>query len=333
MFDIITFGSASRDIFLKSKDFSTISNRKFITGQGICLTLGSKIDVEEMSFYSGGGGTNTAAGFSKQGFRAAYCGMLGQDLAGESLIEELQRFKIDTSLVKKHNQKPTNHSIVFSLGKERTILVYRGASEELSKKDIPWSKLKARWFYLAPLAGKLANLTENLVSFAKTKKIKVALNPSRQQLSLPFSVLKNILNKIDILILNQEEASLLTKIPYQKEKEIFKKIDQLTKGITIMTKGEKGAMVSDGRYLYTAPILETAVVDKTGAGDAFGSGFVSGIMEKNDIVYAVQLAIANSAFSLKKQGAKEGLLGKNQKWEKVKVRKESCFATSLCQTK
>jgi len=69
MYDIITFGSAAQDIHLKSKAFKIIKDEKdFMTGTAICLALGSKIDVEDIIFTSGGGGTNTAATFVKQGF-------------------------------------------------------------------------------------------------------------------------------------------------------------------------------------------------------------------------------------------------------------------------
>jgi len=351
MFDVITFGSATQDIYLKSKKFRPVSGKNFITGQGVCLTLGSKIGIEDISFFSGGGGTNAAATFAKQGFKVAYCGMIGSDCFGNSIIEELEKLKIDTGFVRKTDKKPTNLSFFLAYpGEDRTILVYRGASDILSKKDIPWSKIKnTRWFYLAPFSGQLANLTEDLVNFAKKNKIKVALNPGYNQLTLPPKTLERILSQVDVLILNKEEASLLAKIPYQKETEIFRKIDKLCPGIAIMTKGKEGVVVSDGKHLHRAKSLGLKGVDGTGAGDAFGSGFVSGIIQKvkedkssfppsaspsaNNITFAIQLAMANSSFAITKWGAKEGLLAKNQKWRKVKVTKEKCRINGFCQEK
>jgi len=63
--------------------------------------------------------------------------------------------------------------------------------------------------------------------------------------------------------------------------------------------------------------------EKTGAGDAFGSGFLSGLLQKNDIEYAIQLATANATSCIQKIGAKNGLLKKDEwgSWPKVKVRK------------
>lgn len=323
MFDIITFGSATRDIFIKSKDFLTLKNRKFITGRGICLSSGSKIEIKDMFFASGGGGTNTAAAFSKQGFKVAYCGAVGDDTAGASIIDELKQLKVETDLVKIDKKKLTNHSIILSSGEEgRTILVYRGASSGLSKKDIPWPKLKARWFYLAPLLGKLSFIFKDLVDFAKRNNIKVAVNPGNTQLFLPGKTLHGILKKIDILILNQEEASLLTNTPFQKTAAIFKKIDKICPGVAIMTKGEAGVTVSDGKYLYQADSLKTKVVDMTGAGDAFSAGFLSAFMRsKGNIEAGIQLGIANSASCISEWGTKNGLLDKGQSFKKISVKK------------
>lgn len=335
MFDIITFGSATQDIFISSKKFLPKKGKIFTTGKGIFLDAGAKIEAENIFFASGGGGTNTAATFAKQGFKVSYCGMVGNDCFGNLTAQELKKWKIDTGFLKKTDKKPTNTSVFLTYpGKDRTILVYRGASDILSKRDIPWQKIKnTKYFYLAPFAGKLANLTENLVDFAKKNKIKIALNPGYNQLTLPRKVLERILAKVDILILNREEASLLTKIPYQKEKEIFQKLDKLVEGICIMTKGKDGAVVSDGRYLFRAPSLGFKGIDATGAGDSFGAGFVAGMIKKNNIVYAIQLAMANSSFNIKKFGAKEGILEKRQKWPKVKVIKKSCKQNDLCRIK
>ncbi len=326
-YDIITFGSATQDIYLKSKKFSPLANKAFNMGQSICLPAATKIKVDDLIFSTGGGGTNAAATFVRQGLKTAYCGLVGNDYFGKLAIEELKRLKIDTSLIQKTNKKPTNASVILSHPDgEKTILVYRGAADLLSKKDIPWQKIKnTRWFYLAPFAEQMANMTEGLVDFAKKNKIKIAINPGYNQLTLPKPTLNRILAKVDILILNKEEASLLAKIPYQKEKAIFQKLDKLVPGICIMTKGAEGAVVSDGKYLYQADALKIKLIDSTGAGDSFGSGFLSGYIKTNNIILAIQLGIANSAFNLKKLGAKEGLLKKGQPFPRIKIKKTPLF--------
>jgi len=142
MFDIITFGSATQDIYLKSEKFLPVFGKEFTTGKGICLPLGSKIEVEDIFFTSGGGGTNTAATFANQGFKVAYCGMVGDDNFGKLITDELKKYGIDTSLIKKTEKMPTNIAVLLMQpGNDRTLLVYRGASDLLGKKDIPWAKI------------------------------------------------------------------------------------------------------------------------------------------------------------------------------------------------
>jgi len=322
-FDIITFGSATRDIYLRSKKFSPIFSKDFPTGKVIQLGFGSKIEMTDISFSTGGGGANAAVTFASLGLKVAYCGKIGNDYFGGLIIKELKNLKIDTALVSRTGKKSTNVSVILSYpDRDKTILVYRGAADLFKIKDIPLDKIKnAKWFYLAPFSGKLANLTEDLVSLAKRNKIMVAMNPGYNQLTLSKKTLERILKKIDILILNQEEASLLTGIAYRKEKAIFRKIDELVPGICVMTKGREGVIVSDGEYLYKAAALKIKLVDTTGAGDSFNSGFLSSFIKTKDISSAIQLGLANAAACLQKLGAKEGLLHRGQSYKKVKVRK------------
>ena len=109
--------------------------------------------------------------------------------------------------------------------------------------------------------------------------------------------------------MNREEAAQCTSIPYEKEIAIFKELDTIVKGIVVMTDGPRGAIVSDGRTLYRAGIFkETRRVDRTGAGDAFGAGFVAGLIQKNDITHALRLASANATSVVEYIGAQPGIL-------------------------
>mgnify|MGYP001560461304 FL=1 len=324
MFDIVTFGSATQDILVKPKKLTSLKYyKKSSAGGEVCFPMGSKIDIEDVKFYSGGGGTNTAATFALQGFKTAFCGMVGDDISGQKITNELNELKIDTKLVLKTKEKPTYHSIIiFGNDTDRTIFTYRGAAELMNKNNIPWEKLKTKWIYLAPLTGLLCDSFQELVDFAKNNNIKVAANPSMAQLSLP-NFLK-ICPKINILILNQEETSFLTKIPFDNENEIFKKIKEVFSDIVIMTKGGEGVVVSNGKFIYRAkPYIERKIVDTTGAGDAFGSGFVAEFIRTNgEIEKSIQFAMANSAGCLSEIGAKNRLLKKGQEFYRVQVIKE-----------
>jgi len=335
-YDILTFGSATLDIFLKSKDFKVIETKKFVTQRGLAVSLGSKIPVDEIEFATGGGGINTAATFALQNFKVAYCGMIGDDFMGGVIKDEFKKFKISDDFLISNSKFHTNLSVILSVPhRERTILVYKDASEKLNKEDIPWTKLKSKWFYIAPLSGNLVKIFELLINFAQKNNIKVFLNPGSTQLSLPREKIKKLFSKVDILILNQEEAAKAVGVGMIKEQKIFSILDQWTKGIFIMTKGPLGVLVSDGQYVYSARSLkEKKLIDRTGAGDAFGSGFLTGFLRWSKAIkqkfgldrieYAIQFGSANATSCLEKFGAKNGLLKSGQsifKWGRLKIKK------------
>ena len=325
MHDIITFGSATRDLFIKSKGFKTLKHKSFITGQGLCFGLGSKIQIDDIFFATGGGGTNTAATFAKQGFKTAYIGKIGDDPGGRAIKEELKALKVqDFASVDK--DKKTPYSIIFTEKDGRTILVYHGASHELRKEEIPFNKLKTKWFYIASLSGNSAKCFDPIIEFAKRDKVKVALNPGRTQLKFPLKKAKKILSQVDILILNQEEAAILSRSPYYKEKDILKKLKDWTKGIVVITKGPRGVLVFDGKNIYQAGIFkEKKYIDRTGAGDAFGSGFVAGFMRTGKVEEAIRLGSANGTSMVEYIGAKNGILSRvdyrDKRWKKFKITK------------
>jgi len=178
--------------------------------------------------------------------------------------------------------------------------------------------------YLGSLSGETHKIIEPLVDYAVKKGIKIAANPvGTTQLGVGLDKLVSVLNKMDVLVVNQEEASKITGLDYADEKAVFKKLDEIVDGIVVVTKGSKGVVVSDGKNLYSAGIPKSGLVDRTGAGDSFASAFVSGWIEKQDIIHAIQLGTANATSVLQKFGATNGLLKKGEwgSWEKVEVKK------------
>jgi len=318
MFDIITFGSATCDIFLKLEKPEIESGK-------VCFPLGDKVEVGDWAMHSGGGGTNTACTFALQGLKAAYYGQVGDDYFGQMVMSDLEKRGVSLKMVKKTSKKPTAISVVLSpFIADRVVLVAPGACHFLKSEEIAWPKIKdSRWFYLAPFYEKSAGLFLNLVDFAKKNNIKIAANPSRSQIEQDKEELKKILSGVDVLLLNLQEAALLADLPESNERSLGEKIKALGCGLVAITRGDRGALVFDGRDFYEAGVFKIDVEERTGAGDAFGSGFVAGLLQKNDIEYAIRLATANSASCLTQVGAKNGLLKKGDldDWPALDVRK------------
>lgn len=324
-YDIITFGSATYDMFLASREFAAVDDERFVAKRGLCVPLDSKMRVEKAFFSMGGCGTNTAVTFSRQGLKAAYCGAVGQDEFGKIVESTLKDHGVDVALLGRSKKNPTAFSVILSLPEVgRTILEKYGACHELSEKDIPFDKFDTGWFYIASLSGKSHKMLVPLVEYARKKGVKIAANPAGSMKNKEHTeILKTVLDKIDILILNQEEVAILTGIDYTQEKEVFDKLDEWVNGIVVMTKGPAGVVASDGKIFYSAGIPASEMVDRTGAGDAFGAAFVSGYLETEDIGYAIQKGTANATAVLQEMGATNGLLKKGEwgPWPKVVVNK------------
>ena len=168
-------------------------------------------------------------------------------------------------------------------------------------------------------------LLPQIFLLAKAKNIKVAWNPGNTQIKKAVIAIKPYLSLVDVFLVNQEEASLCTGIPYQKRDKIFEKLDTWVKGVVVMTRGPQGVEVSDGTTKWSAGVLPLKnVIDRTGAGDAFGSAFVASIIQKpNDVEQAIQSASANATSVLTEYGATNGLLKKGSsasKWGKLKIK-------------
>lgn len=339
-FDVISIGSATRDAYIRTKGLSILTHREFSTGKGACFPLGSKVEVQHLHFTTGGGAINTSISFARQGLKAGIVARVGGDLRGDELIRVLKREGVYTECMQSDKRTMTAYSmILLSDSGERTILVYRGATEDISKSEIPWKKLRsAKWLYISHLAGPSSKLFVPLIEFAAKSGIRLAINPGQTQLGMNERWWRKVLGNVDILILNREEASRMTRVPYGLERGIFKKLDSWVRGVVVMTEGPQGVWISDGAHRWHAGILkEKKIVDRTGAGDAFAAGFVAGFITRNiacekgvchphekDIEYVLQLASANATSQIEKIGAREGLLRKQEsiyKWGKLKIQK------------
>jgi len=319
MFDIITIGTATRDIYMKSKDFDVKKDIRFPSGESMAFEAGSKTEIDEMIFETGGGATNSAVTFARAGLRVASCFKVGGDVAGKDILSSLKKENIKIHLAKKNGNNSTSLSIIFlSEAGERNIFVHRGAL--IDGADINFKKLRPRWLYVSSVGGNV-ELLDRIASFVINKNIKLAFNPGSTELKLGAKRLFNIFNATKILILNRKEASELMGIPYNYRKTIFRQSCGITPGIEVITDGKDGAYVADEGRAYKIKTHDWPLVDRLGAGDAFGSGFVAGYIKHKSIEKALQYAATNASSVVGKVGAKTGII-KNFPSKPLKVRTE-----------
>lgn len=308
MYDIISIGSATKDVYLISRDFKLIKSPEFKTGVGECFSYGAKIELGDIYFDTGGGATNSAVTFANFGLNSAVVSRVGSDIYGVEILHILADKGVDHRFITNDKKHKTAYSTILVVPEgDRTVLVYRGASANFSARDINLSKLKTKWFYITSLAGNL-DLLKKIFAFSLKHKIKIFWNPGSEELNLGRHKLAKLIKQAYVFDVNKEEAEKLTG---QKEiKAMFKDLNKMSPGYNLVTDGGNGAYLSDGMVIYQAKALPAKVANTTGAGDAFGSAFTAGLILKNDWDYAMRLAILNSNGVIQKMGAKNGLLAK-----------------------
>jgi len=331
--DAIIIGSSTLDFFVNSLESKIISENSFVNKKGIAFPLGQKIDGTIFETRTGGSCLNVATTFSNFGYKSHIITIAGKDINRKVILDAIKKTKnIKKATVKTDDKKITGFScIILSNNAERTIIKNpKGCSSNLriNQKDI--KNTKAKIIFSGSLYGKKENWN-TLINYKKENPKTIwCSNPNSQDLIF----LKNnlqILNHIDCFFLNLEEASILSNIPYTKEKEVFKFIDKYIKGICIMSNGAKGVVASDNNYIYRCDAYKhIKLIDTTGAGDALASAFSLMFQKTKDIEYSLKFALANAGNCIEKIGGNTNLLTptifNNRSWKKhfnkLKIKKE-----------
>ncbi len=322
---VLVIGGATLDTIIQYEEMETLIHQRRDQIQSyLLLEEGKKIEVSAQQIKSGGGATNTAVSFKRQGFDVDLFCKLGKDVAGEAVLRELQGYGLDTSMIRFDDQIGTASSFVVpSLKGDRTVFAYRGANAHLLDNDLPLAQIKETdLVYITSLSKASAAHLPAIVAEAKKHQVKVAVNPGVSQLKKGGSDLQESLSGIDVLILNQEEAQTFMITLLQDEglsegsfavgyfnlKEFFKKILSLGPKVVVVTNGGEGVHVATADKIYFHKAPKVKIVNTLGAGDAFGSGFTGAYYQSGDIAYAIRAGVANSVSVIQYPDAKKGLL-------------------------
>lgn len=317
MYDIITVGSSTVDVFAKTEFCEML---KGINKEDcIAYPVGSKILINELIITIGGGGTNTAVSLARLGHKVAYLGKTGTRENSHRIKLDLKKEKVDSSLIVSSKKGRTGYSIILdSIKHDRTILTYKGSNNDLKFSELKLKKLKTKWFYFSTMMQQSFKTLEKLASYSKINNIKIAFNISSYLAKKGIPYLKNILKKIDILILNKEEASIL--VGKNNINNLLKKLQKLGPETVAITDGKHGVYVLNKNNYYFGKPNNINVVETTGAGDAFASSFLSGIIKENDIEFAIKLGITNAESVIQYHGSKEKLLSFKEALKVMKKR-------------
>lgn len=302
---IIAVGAAVQDVFLSHSDeFKPVSDTA-THEQFMRLELGSKANVNNITFSTGGGATNAAVTFARQGLDAVFMGTIGHDPAGRAVIDVLDHEGVDTSHLSFNHKYNTGYSVLLlAPNGERTILTYRGASTHYHINDFRIKGIEADWLYVSTLNGEF-DILHALFDEARRRNIKIMFNPGKGELTHP-NKLKALLDDVEILCLNKNEASML--VEGSTLEELVRHLHHYVP-VAIVSDGPNGVIASDKKTIVRAGMYQDVrVLDRTGAGDAFGSGFLSQWVQGKKMTECIVFASANSTSVVSHIGAKTGIL-------------------------
>lgn len=305
---IIVLGTATLDIILNLKE-------KF--------NLGTKIDVNSVFFSLGGGALNAVTTFKNLKLDYLAYFRLGRDLIGKVILEKIKKEKIKSRIF--FHQGESQFSVVVLIPNiERTIFVYRGASDHFNQKELNQVE-KGEYYYLTT-ANTSVKVFSNFLNKIRKHANMIAINPSKK--FLQSSGVEKVLKLVDIIFINYEEAQILLKEkddPINLGKKIVKKINPK---ILVITLGEKGSITFFENKIFKAGIFKPKkFVDPTGAGDAFASAFFGCLVKSHKvneetIKKAIIWGSANASSNIEKLGAQIGLLKLNeyQKYKNLDIK-------------
>lgn len=319
-YDVITIGSCLEDIAFYTDEGVIIENKKDLLRQKLlAFEFGAKIKIEKTLTNFGGGAANAAATFASFGFATGIITAIGDDQRGERIMRNFKQRKISTAMVHKVKGIESTYSVLIIGPKnEHVVFTNRRATSslEMTDQDLEMAK-SAKWIFITSLSGRWENLLDMVLGI---KNVNKAWNPGQTQLLKGAKKLKKYLAKIDVLILNKDEAiELVNSAGIKREKERFNDVDYLIEtiykwgpGIIAITDGENGATVKSKHGVVHQGIYKVKKIsDTTGVGDAFGSAFVAGLMHSgNDIRKALDIGLKNAASVIEKPGAQNGILSR-----------------------
>jgi sugar/nucleoside kinase (ribokinase family) len=305
---ILGIGNAIVDVICKVDDQYLIDNK---------LTKGTMKLVEENEFkkllstlkvketISGGSVANSIVGLSQLGNDVGFIGKVNADNLGQKYEEGLVKEKVQYFYNKKKETSPTGTCLILiTPDAERTMVTFLGIAGKINEKDIDEKAIKESEMIF--LEGYLWDEGEPKSAFNKAMS---HANKKTMTLSDQFCVerhKKNFLDlvktKLDITFANEQEITSL--IDAKKLEDIIEFGKALGK-ILVITRGEKGSIaINKSQIVECDSKKNLKVIDLTGAGDLFASGFLHGYINNLSIKESLEKGTEMSSKIIQKVGAR-----------------------------
>ncbi len=304
---IVCIGSATLDLFFQSNDLPETKD-----GMRLSLAYGGKYIAKKFAESVGGGGCNTAVSLARQGFEVFYWGRVGRDWPGNRVIKKLKKEGVKTSLIQKGEQT-TISTILLGKRGERTIVTFRAKNDYLdfnSQVKNAFKGIEFLYFANLPLCPQEERL--KWLKFAKKHQIKTCVTLSGGEFKKGKKYVQDFIKLSDIFILNAHELADIwggDAPDFDLKKINF--AEKLKASILIVTHDVHGSFVYTQKRIYYQPIFKTKIVDTTGAGDAYASGFLGEYIKTNDIQQAMKFGAKNASSVISYLTTQKGLLSES----------------------
>ncbi|MCT2536713.1 carbohydrate kinase [Aquibacillus koreensis] len=275
----------------------------------ISVDYDDNFECDTYQRYFGGSPANIAINVKNLGINSAVSSAVGNDGFGNFLINSLLKNGVDIESVQNVNYA-TSLVMVTKSKSTPTPIFYRSADYHLQyTTKLEKTLLKSRIIHFScwPISREPARSTiEKVIEVAKVNQVLVGFDPNFHPMIWSegedgIDYVKAIIKNVDVVKPSEDDAERL--FGKDTPENQLKKFLQLGANLVILTLGKNGAIVSNGKETIRFNTLAKEVVDTTGAGDAFWSGFYTGLIKGHTIRESLALGFGVSAFKLKYTGA------------------------------
>ncbi|MGH4137884.1 carbohydrate kinase family protein [Clostridium sp.] len=275
----------------------------------ISADYGDNFESSTYNRYFGGSPSNIAINTKRLGINSLVASCVGNDGLGKFLINSLKGVGIDTRCVD-ITQNSTSMVLITKSKSTPIPIFYRDADYHLLYNQVLDSALincKIMHFSCWPISKEPSRSTiQRCIEQARNNGALVCFDPNYHSMLWDgnedgIEYVKSIIGKVDIVKPSEDDAERI--FGKDSNENQVKKFLNLGAKLVIMTLGVEGAIVSNGVESIVMGTLANEVVDTTGAGDAFWSGFYAAIVKGYTIKEALKLGFAVSAYKLRYTGA------------------------------
>lgn len=250
---------------------------------------------------TGGSCANTIKGLASLGEKCGFISHVGHDALGEHFIQYMKKLGI-VGLFSK-SMKPTAQVLcLITPDGQRTMRFCAGCSEEMSADFLhPDYFNNVKLMHLDAYSMRNGNLVESVMKLAKETNVKISIDLSSFEVIRQFHepLKKLLVQYVDIVFANEDETRAITGL---NAFEGCHKLQEMC-SIAVVLMGKKGCLVGHQGQVFQSSAFPAQVIDSTGAGDLFASGFLYGYLQGYPLSKCARMGNRLGAAIVEVQGA------------------------------